>query len=259
MMDVKQLIVEVFGPNMPESQLKLYIDNAKEAMGTLTEREQCVLEKYYSGKKIREIAPRVIGDYKNMDNPLIARIGVTDQAVSLTLITARKKLSSPNRQKIFSGNATADDFDPYTFMGLFDIGYKRPDSPYHGKNVYGRRIKRIPSDLPFRTKELTTLGLFGISSRDDLAKRTNEDIAALPGLSQESRVRICRFLRRLKEEMDMAPLEPGDTINLFCVVAKKCGCDWQVFEMGSFLNSAREFKQAHNRSFDVIHICKLMG
>lgn len=103
--DKLKLLKCIFGKNTDEELLKAYTPNIEEALQTLTEREQYVLYKRFSGMTLKAIGLTLINmGVKGQSE------GVTPARVREIQIKALRQLKHPIRLRILRGECKAIDF-----------------------------------------------------------------------------------------------------------------------------------------------------
>jgi hypothetical protein len=105
-MDKLKLLKNTFSDDVDGRALTRYLPNVGEALKTLTEREQLVLERRYSGMTLKTTGLELL----NMRDKKTPGQGVSTERVRQIEAKALRKLRNPRLLSIFFGENTAFDF-----------------------------------------------------------------------------------------------------------------------------------------------------
>ena len=188
-MDKIKLLKAIFQDEADEDVLKQYVPFVDEAISTLDERQQCVIQKRFGGETLRGIAPsiaKILGV-----NPCD---GISAERVRQIEYKALKLLRQPSRKKILRGEISASDFINSTFITK-DTENKKLDAGLldRSEQLKGLLIKDI--ELSCRTRNC--LENASIDSVGDLILKSEKEMLCIKNLGRKSLNEIREILWEL--------------------------------------------------------------
>ena len=175
-MDKVKLLRQIF-PNEDESFLEQCVPFVEEAISTLDERQQCVLQKKFSGETLRAIAPAIakVCGGKPCDGISVTRVKqIGNRALRL--------LQQPDRIKILRGEIKASDF----LDNIFKKEAEKETPSQELLSVAEKYKQSLIKDIEMSHRTRSCLEHAGIASIGDLVLKTKKEMAGIKNFGRKS-------------------------------------------------------------------------
>lgn len=194
-MDKLKLLKKVF-PMAQEIELSIFLPFVDEAISSLDEREQCVLQKRFSGFTLRETGKQIA----NLSGQVDPGEGIVAERVRSIEAKALRKLRHPRTRKVFNGEKTAKE-KIIEESSTKKIIHPSPSPELLSKSEEWKGVSIIYMEASVRV--MHGLRAAGINSIGELILKTEGDLLSIRHFGRKSLLEVKEIL----DEMNLSLMD----------------------------------------------------